>query len=73
VVADLTLERDNKRVETKFLQAFCGASVNAFSQTRASGTAFQTMFASDDSSPKALASRRRVMRQRQDTASPLSN
>jgi hypothetical protein len=26
--------RDNKRVETKFLQAFCGASVNAFSQTR---------------------------------------
>jgi hypothetical protein len=26
--------RDNKRVETKFLQAFCAASVNAFSQTR---------------------------------------
>jgi hypothetical protein len=26
--------RYNKRVETKFLQAFCAASVNAFSQTR---------------------------------------
>jgi hypothetical protein len=26
--------RDNKGVEMKFLQAFCAASVNAFSQTR---------------------------------------